>query len=104
MDTLRQFLTRDYPHGELRLAALPSPPNTPADPIGLETGSDQKNLSNEDAGPVSNATSHDRYLAPEMSDYSSAYRVGHNFVVPASISKGKIRLFILDTDARIKRL
>ena len=98
MDTFRQFLvTLDYPHGKLRLAALPSPPNTPAEPIGLETGSDQTNLSNESAGPVSSSTWHDRYIAPEMSDYSSAYRVGHNFVVPASISKGKIRLFILDT-------
>jgi tetratricopeptide (TPR) repeat protein len=100
MDTFRQFLiTLDYPHGALRLAALPSPPNTPAEPIGLETGSDQTNLSNEDAGSVSNSTWRDRYIAPEMSDYSSAYRVGHNFVVPASISKGKIRLFILGTGA-----
>jgi hypothetical protein len=42
---------------------------------------------------------YDRYIAPEMKDYTAAYRVGHNLILPTALNDGKRRLFILDTGA-----
>lgn len=39
----------------------------------------------------------DRYIAPEMKDYTTIYRVGHLLLVPTSIDGNKVRLFVLDT-------
>lgn len=55
--------------------------------------------------PAQNATvqktpSHgpyDRYIAPEMKDYTLVYRVGHNLILPAALNGKEIKLFILDT-------
>jgi hypothetical protein len=97
MDTLRQFLvTLDYPHGKLQLSPLPAIPNVPQEAPRLETGSEPQLVA---GNQTPHSTWTDRYVAPEMKDYANAYRVWHDFVVPASIGKGKIRLFILDTGA-----
>ncbi len=40
---------------------------------------------------------HDRYIAPEMKDYTPVYRVGHALILPTSVNGGKPKLFILDT-------
>jgi predicted aspartyl protease len=42
---------------------------------------------------------YDRYIAPEMKDYTPVYRVGHNLILPAAINGKEIKLFILDTGA-----
>jgi predicted aspartyl protease len=42
---------------------------------------------------------YDRYIAPEMKDYTSVYRVGHNLILPAALNSKEIKLFILDTGA-----
>jgi hypothetical protein len=39
----------------------------------------------------------DRYIAPEMKDYTAVYRVGHDLLIPAQLNGQKIKLFILDT-------
>lgn len=41
----------------------------------------------------------DRYIAPEMKDYTKVYRVGHDLILPASLNAEKVKLFILDTGA-----
>jgi predicted aspartyl protease len=41
----------------------------------------------------------DRYIAPEMKDYTPVYRVGHNLILPASLNEDKVKLFIMDTGA-----
>jgi predicted aspartyl protease len=40
---------------------------------------------------------YDRYIAPEMKDYTPVYRVGHNLILPAALNGKEIKLFILDT-------
>jgi predicted aspartyl protease len=40
---------------------------------------------------------YDRYIAPEMKDYTPVYRVGHALILPASLNGEKLKLFILDT-------
>ena len=42
---------------------------------------------------------YDRYIAPEMKDYTPVYRVGHELILPAAINGAKLKLFILDTGA-----
>jgi predicted aspartyl protease len=42
---------------------------------------------------------YDRYIAPEMKEYTAAYRVAHNLILPTALNDGKLRLFILDTGA-----
>jgi predicted aspartyl protease len=42
---------------------------------------------------------HDRYIAPEMKDYTPVYRVGHELILPAALNGNKLKLFILDTGA-----
>ena len=88
MDLLRQFLiTLDYPRGELKLAPLPSLPNSSNGPLSLS---------------IDTGEWHDRYVAPEMSSYALAYRMGSDLVVPTRVANDKneaIRLFILDTGA-----
>ena len=41
----------------------------------------------------------DRYVAPEMKDWTAIYRIGHNLLIPASINSSKQTMFILDTGA-----
>jgi predicted aspartyl protease/Flp pilus assembly protein TadD len=41
----------------------------------------------------------DRYIAPEMKDYTKVYRVGHDLILPAALNGKEIRLFIMDTGA-----
>ena len=41
----------------------------------------------------------DRYIAPEMKDYTPVYRVGHLLILPAGLSGKEIRLFVMDTGA-----
>ena len=42
---------------------------------------------------------YDRYVAPEMKDYTPVYRVDHDLILPAGLNGKEIRLFILDTGA-----
>ena len=52
------------------------------------------------AAPLTGAHGpYDRYVAPEMKDYTPVYRVGHNLILPAGLNSKEIKLFILDTGA-----
>ncbi len=39
----------------------------------------------------------DRYIAPDMKDYTQIYTFGHDLLIPVRINKGPIRLFMIDT-------
>jgi predicted aspartyl protease len=41
----------------------------------------------------------DRYIAPEMKDYTAAYRVGHMLLLPTALNSDNLKLFIVDTGA-----
>lgn len=42
---------------------------------------------------------YDRYIAPEMQGYTPVYRVGHDLILPATLSGKEMKLFIMDTGA-----
>ena len=109
MDVFSRFVvTLDYPMRKLLLAPLPPRPN---DISGLKPALETHGNTNEDesADNTAAATSspskpaphgpYDRYVAPEMKDWTHVYRAGHDLLLPASLNDSAPKLFILDTGA-----
>jgi len=91
MDVFSDFLvTLDYPMRKVQLGALPlRQAQTAAAAPSLKTASvksDRNSLA-------------DRYVSPEMKDYTQIYRVGDNLILPAALNAAKVKLFILDLGA-----
>lgn len=117
MDVFAQFLvTLDYPMRKLLLGPLPPRPGeveTKA-PVLKTENSDAGDDVDESAGgaaakPAAPAPSqpanpanhgpYDRYVAPEMKDYTEVYRIGLDLILPASLNDKAVKLFIMDTGA-----
>jgi predicted aspartyl protease/Flp pilus assembly protein TadD len=109
MDVFSRFLvTLDYPMRKLLLAPLPARPN---DTSGLKPTLETHGNTNEDesqdntTSPPAHAPKpaahgpYDRYIAPEMKDWTLVYRIGHDLLLPASLNNGPPKLFIVDTGA-----
>jgi predicted aspartyl protease len=109
MDVLSHFLvTLDYPMRKLLLTPLPPRPN---DTSGLKPTLETRGNANEDesadnaaaaSAPAPKPAAHgpyDRYIAPEMKDWTHVYRIGHDLMLPASLNNGPLKLFIVDTGA-----
>ncbi len=115
MDVFSRFLvTLDYPMRKLILGPLPARPGEEAAPVPkLNMGGDDEEASEagskEQAGATASSskmpltsTAHgpyDRFIAPEMKDYTKVFRVGQYLLIPASVNSSKPKLFILDTGA-----
>jgi predicted aspartyl protease len=124
MDVFSQFLvTLDYPMRKLALGPLPPRPGesavtapqlkTQTEDTDADEASDSAPSESQDKHEASGSTSasgappaagtpaphgpYDRYIAPEMKNYTEVYRVGHNLILPAQLNGQKIKLFILDT-------
>jgi predicted aspartyl protease len=127
MDVFSHFLiTLDYPDRRLMLGPLPPRPGeTAVQAPSLGTASDdsdtakggdapsaQEDKSADDKGstgasangnaankPKPSSGPHDRYIAPEMKDYTAVYRYGHTLMLPVALNQSKLKLLILDTGA-----
>lgn len=91
MDVFSNLLvTLDYPMRKLMLGPLPPRPQeiARAKPA-LETTENEQ----AETGPQ------DRFIAPEMKDWTRIYRLGHDLLLPASLNESSRKLFILDTGA-----
>jgi predicted aspartyl protease len=109
MDVFSRFLvTLDYPMRKLLLAPLPPRPD---DTNGLKPTLETRGNTSEGESP-DNTTAppspapkpvahgpYDRYIAPEMKDWTHIYRVGHDLLLPASLNNSPPKLFIVDTGA-----
>jgi tetratricopeptide (TPR) repeat protein len=126
MDVFSRFLvTLNYPMHRLLLGPLPQRPGESGADLTLKTN-DEETDDSEDAEEPAKAEKqensaansgaatttqrnaapidkphgpYDRYIAPEMKDYTRIYRVGHLLILPAGLNFEKIRLFVLDTGA-----
>jgi len=113
-DVFSDFLvTLDFPMRQVLLQPLPPRPGqSAAADVKLDTGHEDLNDSGEDAhAPAAPAAGteapaapkpagrgpYDRYIAPEMKDYTQVYRVGHDLLIPTQLNGTKLKLFILDT-------
>ena len=95
-DVFRDFVvTLDTPGRELRLGPLPMRSDDPAaKPLTLET-------SQQAAAPVSVAESaRDRYVAPEMKDWTPVFRSDHMLIFPTASTK----LFLMDSSAEMSMI
>jgi len=94
MDVFSDYLvTVDYPMHKVQLGPLPVRPAEGAAPVpSLRT------TTLDEAGIAPTAV-YDRFIAPEMKDYSQIYRVANNLILPAALNASKVKLFILDLGA-----
>src|SRR5271163_1640668 len=109
MDVFSRFLvTLDYPMRKLLLAPLPPRPNeTGGVKPTLETSGNTNEDESQDnttspPAPAPKPAAHgpyDRYIAPEMKDWTLVYRIGHDLLLPASLNNSAPKLFIVDTGA-----
>jgi hypothetical protein len=122
MDVFSNFLvTLDYPMRKLVLGPLPPRPgeaaaaapqlNTKSDEADSAAEPDSNDPRDQHTGTRSTPGAgsppavekpephgpYDRYIAPEMKDYTKVYRVGHDLILPAQLNGELIKLFILDT-------
>ena len=110
MDVFSSYLvTLDFPMRQLSLGPLPPRPGAAADGQNLNTTDDTddsemadeagKQSADANAGASKPAPHgpYDRYIAPEMKDYTKVYREGHDLIFPVTLNNSKVRLFIMDT-------
>lgn len=106
----------DLPGMRLKLSPLPKRPEDTVAPKSLNSeGEEQANAeqkedsANEGSSKEQNSPAplvktarrlpKDRYIAPEMADWTKVFRFGHNLLVPTSVNNSKFMLFGLDTGA-----
>ena len=116
-DIFESFLVDiDFPNEKLKLSELPLRPGEAApvpklksssddddsDEGSDESKSDSKANANSDSksddakAPASDGA-FDRYISPEMQNYTRIFRFGHDLLVPTTIGKVPAKLFLLDT-------
>jgi tetratricopeptide (TPR) repeat protein len=113
----------DFPAEKLRLSPLPRRPDDTVTPAALNTegesrsstddkpeGSpDQKAESAGDASKTANSAPathlpRDRYVAPEMKDWTPVFRFGHQLLIRTLVNNSKPMLFMIDTGAAVNLL
>jgi predicted aspartyl protease len=70
-------------------------------PEAVSTASPDASHPSEPAKPKSTVVKgpFNRYIAPEMKDYTPVYREGHLLMLPVGLNDSKVKLFVLDTGA-----
>jgi hypothetical protein len=87
------LVTLDYPARKLSLSQLPARPGE------AETAAKLGEESDDADGVAATRVAYDRYVSPEMKDYTPVYRRGHMLMLPVSLNHSRLKLFILDTGA-----
>ena len=77
----------------MRLGSLPARPDETAEAVSLGTGGEEG-----EARTIADRRK-DRYVAPEMRDWTKVFRSGHFLIFPTSIGQAPVKLFVMDTGA-----
>lgn len=94
-DVFRDYLvTLDFPGMELRLGALPARPGDPDQQV-TSLNTDNAEITLASAAD----TVKDRFVAPEMKDWTPIFRSGHDIILPTLIGDTPGKLFLLDSGA-----
>ena len=98
-DVFRDYLvTLDIPSREVRLGPLPPRPDEkPARVTSLGASDDEETDGEKPLSPADRAK--DRYVAPDMKDWSRVFRYGHFLIFPTQIGNAPLKLFMMDTGA-----
>jgi tetratricopeptide (TPR) repeat protein len=106
----------DLPGMRLKLPPLPKRPEDTVAPKSLNSeGEEQANAEQKEESATEPTTQEpktppptakparrlpkDRFIAPEMADWTKVFRFGHSILVPTSVNDSKAMLFGLDTGA-----
>ncbi len=118
-DVFEDFLVDiDFPNEKLRLSELPKRPGEAEQALALKNdeGDDAEDDSDaaaangskadgkapdaKSSGKKSSSSSlQDRYVAPEMKNYTRFFRFGHDVLIPTTIGNVPYKLFLMDTGA-----
>ena len=99
-DVFRKFLvTLDMPGLEMRISPLPPRPGGSAAVASLGTGGDDTPGQGQGTSLTPAQAATDRYVAPEMKDWTKVFRYGHLLIFPTNIGKSSVKLFAMDTGA-----
>jgi tetratricopeptide (TPR) repeat protein len=99
MDVFAQYLiTLDFPLHQIHLAPLPARPSeaAPSNELRTSTEDSETTVSSDPHGEPSRGP-HDRYIAPEMKNYTEIFRFGHELLIPTRLNKGDPVLMMIDT-------
>jgi tetratricopeptide (TPR) repeat protein/predicted aspartyl protease len=77
----------DFPNSKLKLTQLPPYPDEAPVEATLESR------------PVPGSHLHDRYIAPEMKEYTPIFRFNHALLIPTKVNDSAPMLFLIDTGA-----
>jgi len=92
----------DMPRKMLKLSALPARPGEQQATASLDSEDDSA-VTPEASNPVGVADKRDaqapkdRYIAPEMNNWTRVFRFGHMLLVPTRVNGSKPMLFLVDT-------
>jgi hypothetical protein len=87
-------VTLDFPERQMRLEPLPPRPGDSSPTVtSLATSEDAQ------AGMSLADSARDRYIAPEMKDWTPVFRSEQSLIFPTYIGKAPVKLFIMDTGA-----
>ena len=108
----------DFPAEKLRLSPLPKRPDETFEAAALESVAESLSNLNDEAeaaddqkkdpadGPSQTAKTasaprlpRDRYIAPEMKDWTPIFRFGHALLIRTEVNDSKPMLFLIDTGA-----
>ena len=104
-DTFRSFVvTLDMPGLEVRLTPLPKRPDEATETVSLGTGGDDDETGGSaETKPQTYAqAARDRYIAPEMKDWTRVFRSNHLLIFNTLVGSGtkqQSKLFAMDTGA-----
>jgi Flp pilus assembly protein TadD len=101
-DVFRRYLVSvNYPDHLLTLGPLPARPGAHAESTGLDTsGEESEEARDNSSSGTTDAVAtgpQDRYIAPEMKDFTPIYRFGHILLIPALVKDIPSGLMVLDT-------
>src|SRR5207245_2998169 len=96
----------DLPGMRLKLSPLPKRPEDAVAPTSLSSEAEEPNAEQEDSGSEQTLKEQrssipksalrlprDRYVAPEMVNWTQVFRLGHNMLVQTSVNDSKPMLF-----------
>jgi hypothetical protein len=93
------LVTLDYPMRKFLLSQLPSRPTDSSGTTTLNTDPRDQSAASTGGGTGQSTQPQDRYIVPEMKDYSPFFRSGHYIVLPTVLNRKTQRLFLVDTGA-----
>ncbi len=113
----------DLPEQKLRLSPLPKRPDEPTAPTALKTGEQSEPSDDESPSEATQAKANesgtnqpasevkprkrlpqDRYIAPEMANWTSVFRFGSHLLIPTRVNDSPSMLFLIDTGATMNTL